>query len=116
MLYDLFNVLLDPYCQSFIVGFIYVHQRYWPVIFLVVPLVLSDVGLGCLFEIFLSSLGRPKLRPMNFPHRTAFVVGLGMSFLSQRFELCWETDLCLAVNNLRCSTLACLILRPLPFQ
>ena len=34
MVYDPFNVLLDSVCQYFVEDFyIYVHQRYWPVVF-----------------------------------------------------------------------------------
>ena len=34
MVYNLFNVLLDEVCQYFVEDFnIYVHQRYWPVVF-----------------------------------------------------------------------------------
>ena len=43
MVYDLFNVLLDAVCQYFFEVFsIYIHQRYWPVVFFVV----SSYGLG----------------------------------------------------------------------
>ena len=39
MVYDLFNVLLDPDCQYFVEDFsVYVYQRYWPVVFFVVSL------------------------------------------------------------------------------
>ena len=35
MVYDPFNVLLDSVCYYFVEDFcIYVHQRYWPVVFL----------------------------------------------------------------------------------
>ena len=34
MVHDLFNVLLNSVCKYFVEKFcIYVHQRYWPVIF-----------------------------------------------------------------------------------
>ena len=59
-------------------------------VFVVVPTVLVDVGLGCFFEIFLSF--RKFCIAMNFPLRTAFAVSLRFwvvvslfSFVSRKF-------------------------------
>ena len=44
MVYDLFNVLLDAVCQYFVEdSSVYVHQRYWPVVF---SLIVSISGFG----------------------------------------------------------------------
>ena len=53
----------------------------------VVPLVLTDVGLGCLFEMPLSFLGRP----VNFPLRTAFAVSHRFGAFCVHFHLFPET-------------------------
>ena len=44
MVYDLFNVLLDAFCQYFVEDFsVHVHQRYWLIVFF--------------FVVFLSGFG-----------------------------------------------------------
>ena len=46
MVYDLFNVSLDAVCQYFVENFsVYVHQQYWPEVFLLRCVSLSGFGI-----------------------------------------------------------------------
>ena len=64
MVYDLFYVLLNSVCQCFVEDFcLYVHQRYWPVIFFFGMLAsYNELGSIPFSSVFWNSLRRMGIK------------------------------------------------------